>query len=119
MRDDQLTQATIRLAGVSDAHSLSEWLNRAGHFRGLVDVTSPPGQGDTAAIADTVTVAITSGGMLALLISKIYDWIAMRPHTGSLKVTYTRPDGTSAEIKVDRAQDRALLIDRVRRCAES
>jgi hypothetical protein len=34
-------------------------------------------------------------------------------------VTYTRPNGTSAEIKVDRAQDRALLIDRVRRCAES
>ena len=43
----------------------------------------------------------------------------MRPHTGSLKVTYTRPGGTSEEIKVDRAQDRALLIDRVRRCAAS
>jgi hypothetical protein len=120
MPEDQVTQATIRLAGESDAYSLSEWLNRAGHFRGLVDVTSlPPEQGETPAIADMVTVDIASGGMLALLISKIYDWIAMRPHTGSLQVTYTRPGGTSAEIKVDRAQDRALLIDRVRRCAES
>jgi hypothetical protein len=120
MPDGQVTQATIRLAGESDAYSLSEWLNRAGHFRGLVDVTSlPADQGKTGAVADTVTVAIASGGMLALLISKIYDWIAMRPHTGSLKVTYTPPGGTSEEIKVDRAQDRALLIDRVRRCAAS
>jgi len=119
MPDDQVAQATIRLAGESDANALSEWLNRAGHFRGLVDVTSlPPGRGETGAIADVVTVGIASGGMLALLVSKIYDWIATRPDAGSLKVIYMRPSGSSQEIKVDRAQDRAVLIDRVRRCAE-
>jgi len=70
-------------------------------------------------IADVVTVAIGSSGVLAVLIGKVHDWIVLRHDAGSLKVTYTRSDGTALEIEVDRAQNRTELLERVRRIIES
>lgn len=120
MVDDEPVQAAIRLADESDAYALSDWFNRAGHFRGLVDVTSqPPDPGETAPIVYVVTVAVSGGGMMALLISKIYDWIPLRHGRRSLTVTYTCPGGRRLEIEVDRAQERAQLLDSVRRMVES
>ena len=108
-------QAAIRLADEPDAHALSAWLNRAGHFRGLVDVTSDPD--GTGSVADRVVVAVGSD-MLALLVSKIHDWMVVLGRGGTLTVTYSRPDGAPLEIEVARSSERAQLIDRVRRLVQ-
>ena len=115
-----LATATVRLGGGPEAYSLSEWLNRTDRFRGGAEVTSrSPAEGEMGSIADVVTVAIGSSGVLAVLIGKVHDWIVLRHDAGSLKVTYTRSDGTALEIEVDRAQNRTELLERVRRIIES
>jgi hypothetical protein len=113
MRDAPL--AAIRLADEPDACALSAWLNRAGHFRGLVDVT--PNPDGASAVADTVVVAVGSD-TLALLVSKIHDWMELVGRGGTLTAIYTRPDAAPLEIEVARSSDRAQLIDRVRRMVE-
>ncbi|WP_433275398.1 effector-associated constant component EACC1 [Pseudonocardia xinjiangensis] len=113
MRD--APQAAIRLADEADACALSAWLNRAGHFRGLVDVT--PNPDGTGSVADTVVVAVGSD-TLALLVSKIHDWMVLLGRGGTLTVTYTRPDAAPLEIEVAHSSDRTQLIDRVRRMVE-
>ncbi len=69
-------------------------------------------------IADVVAVAVGSSGVAAILIGKVYDWIVLRRDAGSLTVKVVRSDGTSVEITVDRAQDRAELIESARRLLE-
>jgi hypothetical protein len=119
MPEEQEAQATVRFTDESDAHALSAWLNRAGHFRGLVDVTPrPPGPGESTHIVDVVIVVVGTG-MLALLVSKIYDWIVVERDGKSVTATYTCAGGSPQEIEVDRSDDRTQLIDRVRRLVES
>jgi hypothetical protein len=113
MRD--APEAAIRLADEADACALSAWLNRAGHFRGLVDVTSDPD--GTGPVVDTVVVAVGSD-TLALLVSKIHDWMVLIGRGGTLTVTYTRPDAARLEVEVASSSDRTQLIDRVRRMVE-
>jgi hypothetical protein len=118
MPEEQEAQATIHLTE-SDAQALSAWLNRAGHFRGLVDViTCAPGPGGSTSMVDVVIVVVGSR-MLVLLVSKIYDWIVVERGGRSVTATYTRPGGAPLEIEVDRCEDRTQLIDRVRRLVES
>jgi hypothetical protein len=118
MPEEQETQARIHLTE-SEAHALCAWLNRAGHFRGLVDVsTCAQGRSGSTCMVDVVIVLVGSR-MLALLVSKIYDWIAVQRGAKSVTATYTRPGGSPLEIEVDRSDDRSQLIDRVRRLVES
>ena len=118
MPEEQEPQARIHLTE-SDAHALSAWFNRAGHFRGLVDVsTCADGRAGSTSMVDVVIVLVDSR-MLALLVSKIYDWIAVQRGARSVTATYTRSGGTPLEIEVDRSDDRSRLIDRVRRLVES
>ncbi|MGH3882454.1 MAG: effector-associated constant component EACC1 [Pseudonocardiaceae bacterium] len=56
--------------------------------------------------------------MAALLVKKVYDWLVLRRNSGALHVRYMRADGTELELKVDRAQDRAELMERARRFLE-
>jgi Effector Associated Constant Component 1 len=118
MPEEQQAQARIHLTE-SDAHALSAWLNRAGHFRGLVDVnTCVQGRCGSTCMVDVVIVLVGSR-MLALLVSKIYDWVAVQRGAKRVTATYTRPGGSPLEIEVDRYDDRSQLIDRVRRLVES
>ena len=118
MPEEQESQARIHLTE-SDAHALSAWLNRAGHFRGLVDVSKcAQGPGGSTCTVDVVIVLVGSR-MLALLVSKIYDWIAVQRAGRSVTATYTRPGRGPLEIEVDRSDDRSQLIDRVRRLVDS
>jgi Effector Associated Constant Component 1 len=118
MTEEKVAQATIQLTDESDAHALSAWLNRAGHFRGLVDVSArPSGPGESPPIVDVVIVGV-GRGMLALLVTKIYDWIVLQCGQ-RVTAIYTPAGGRPLTIEVDRADDRARLIDRVRRIVES
>jgi hypothetical protein len=118
MPDEQEGQARIRLAE-SDAHALTAWLNRAGHFRGLVDVsTCARARNGSPCMVDVVIVLVGSR-MLALLVSKIHDWIVVQRCAKKVTATYTHPGGSPLEIEVDRSDDRSQLISRVRRLVES
>src|SRR5918997_287213 len=88
--------ATVAAGNGPDAYALRDRLNRRHH----------DGRG-------------RSGGAAALLVRKVYDWLMLRRNAGALHVRYTRADGTELELKVDRAQDRAELMDRARMFLES
>lgn len=117
-----MTRATAAVAVGSgpDAYALRDWLNDADELRGKAAIyPPPPAIGQTGSITDVVTVAVGSGGVAALLVKKVYDWSVLRRNAGALYVRYKRVDGTELEFKVDRAQDRAELMDRARRFLES
>lgn len=111
--------ATAHIAAAPDPYALSAWLNGTRELRGLARVASrTPDEGQMGTIADVVAVAVGSSGVAAILIGKVYDWIVLRRDAGSLTVKIVRSDGTSVEITVDRAQDRAELIESARRLLE-
>ncbi|HZA17405.1 MAG TPA: hypothetical protein VE645_11040 [Pseudonocardiaceae bacterium] len=112
--------ATVAAGNGPDAYALRDWLNDADVLRGEAVIRPlPPAVGQTGSIADIMTVAVGSGGAAALLVRKVYDWLMLRRNAGALHVRYTRADGTELELKVDRAQDRAELMDRARMFLES
>jgi hypothetical protein len=118
MPEEQEAQARIHLTE-SDAHALSAWLNRAGHFRGLVDVSACARARNGSPCMVDVVIVLVGSRMLALLVSKIHDWIVVQRGAKRVTATYTRPGGSPLEIEVDRSDDRSQLIDRVRRLVES
>lgn len=112
--------ATVAAGNGPDAYALRDWLNNADGLRGEAAIhPPPPAIGQTGSITDIVTVAVGSGGAAALVVKKVYDWYVLRRNAGALHVRYKRADGTELELKVDRAQDRAELMDRARRFLEA
>lgn len=107
--------ATVQLIGLLDPFALVAWLNDTRELRGAEVRSRPPEAGEMGSVADVVAVALGGSGVAVVLIAKVYDWILLQRDAGSMTIKIVRPDGSSVEISVDRAQDRATLIDRAQR----
>ncbi len=85
-------QARLRVAGgdhVAELASLTDWLRDEPELRGRVEaVTRPVGQNDMSGGAvELLTVALGSGGALAVLARSLNTWLRSRRPTVHLTVT--------------------------------
>jgi hypothetical protein len=64
---------------LSDVQALFAWLQRDDEFRGRVRaVTKPPAPGEMGGAAQMVTVALGSGGAIAVLAATLSAWVTSR-----------------------------------------
>lgn len=71
--------------------SLADWLNSEADLRGRVQAVRPaPEPGKMGALAELLTVALSSGGAGAVLIQSVCVWLNRRPE---VSVSLKGPDG--------------------------
>ena len=78
-----VTTATVKVVGNVDSdaplRSLRQWLNSEPTLRGRVDfVQLPPSPGKLGSVADTLMVALASGGALTVLAQSVSVWLQQR-----------------------------------------
>jgi hypothetical protein len=96
--------------GVQD---LVAWLRREESLRGKVrlsETTIRPG--DMGAISGAVTVALGSGGAIAVLIQSLFGWVRHRQRNGRAHLTIRSEDGRTMELDVNGLENPDALIKR-------
>ncbi len=94
-------KARLHVIGGDDTHaelsSLRQWLSSESEFRGRVRIEEAPIQpGHMGGLAEALTVALGSGGALAVLAGSVSVWLQQR--RSQLTVKIVNPDGSSQEI---------------------
>jgi hypothetical protein len=94
-------EARLSLAGTDNAQdelvALRQWLTDEPEFRGRVRAgQARPQPGQMGGAVDVLTVALGSGGALAILANSVSVWLRQR--RSALKVKIVNPDGSSQEI---------------------
>jgi hypothetical protein len=94
-------EARLSLAGTDEAQdelvALRQWLTDEPDFRGRVRAEqAPPRPGEMGGVVEALTVALGSGGALAILANSVSVWLRQRRST--LTVTIVNPDGSSQKI---------------------
>lgn len=107
--------AAISTGSKLDAFALKDWLDDVRELRGRSEVVVlPTDVGSQGGVTDVLVVALSSGGVVALLVDALPKWLALRRNVGSLKVKVTRQDGrTEVEVEMDQSGDRAALIETI------
>lgn len=112
-----MVDAQIRLSGgdkIAETAALWQWLCGERQLAGRVRaVTPPPGEGELGGAVELLSVALGSGGAVAVLARSLSVWLQSR--RSGVKVTVTGPDGTTATVEADnlRPDDVVPLITRV------
>ncbi len=93
-------EARLSLSGTDNVQdelaSLRQWLGDEAEFRGRVRVEQAPLQpGQMGGLVEALTVALGSGGALAVLANSVSVWLRQR--RSSLTVKIVNPDGSSQE----------------------
>jgi hypothetical protein len=93
-------EARLSLTGADDVHdelgSLRRWLSDEEEFRGRVRVEqASPMPGQMGGLTEALTVALGSGGALAILANSVSVWLRQR--RSSLTVKIVNSDGSSQE----------------------
>lgn len=94
-------EARLEVIGSSDMQEelgrLRQWLSDEAEFRGRVRVEQAPLQaGQMGGVVEALTVALGSGGALAVLASSVTVWLQQR--RSELTVKIVNSDGSSQEI---------------------
>jgi hypothetical protein len=99
-------QATLRVMG------LYEWLGLEDELRGRVrPLRRAPKPGEMGASVELLTVALGSGGAVAVLIQSVCTWLTSRG--ADVKVTVSAADGRRIEVDIRRAADPAAVLREV------
>ncbi|MER7444521.1 effector-associated constant component EACC1 [Micromonospora avicenniae] len=92
--------------------SLLDWLRREDELRGRVCLEQLPTRpGEMGALADTLVVALGSGGAVAVLAGSLSTWLSQRGT--SVEVQITGPDGRQVIVRAQRARDLPALVREV------
>ncbi len=102
------------------AGDLWRWLSGVDELRGRVRLVDRPMSASQAAaqamgptVADTVAVGLGAGGAISVLAQALVVWLR-QPRGLAIRLKVTRPDGGTAELSVDRADDAAAAEALVR-----
>lgn len=94
--------------------SLREWLGREDALRGRVRGVGPAvGAEDMGAVADTLAIALGSGGAVAVLAQSVSVWLQQR--RSDVTVEVTSPSGQSVSVTVTHVRDAQAVIEAVLR----
>ncbi|GGO26729.1 effector-associated constant component EACC1 [Microbispora bryophytorum] len=94
------------------AVELFNWLGSEDELRGRVrPQRRAPEPGEMGASVELLTVAVGSGGAVAVLIQSVCTWLTSR--RTDVKVTVTAADGRRIEVDIRRAADPAAVLREV------
>jgi hypothetical protein len=113
------SQLRITTDDPGELRSLLEWLRREDELRGRVNLegaVDPSGE-QMGAVLDVLTVALGSGGALAVLAGSLSTWFTQR--RSDVKVTVVGPDGRRIEVDARRVRDVPALMRDVERLADA
>ncbi|MFD0622155.1 hypothetical protein ACFQ2K_06115 [Streptomyces sanglieri] len=89
--------------------ALRDWLVSEDALRGRVRLhRQPPLPGHMGSTMELLTVALGSGGILAVLIQSVCTWLTSRGT--DIKITISAEDGRQIEVDVQRAADPQALL---------
>ncbi|MFB6814649.1 hypothetical protein ACFCV8_08885 [Streptomyces sp. NPDC056347] len=89
--------------------ALRDWLVSEDDLRGRVRLQrQPPLPGHMGSAVELLTVALGSGGILAVLIQSVCTWLTSRGT--DMKITISAEDGRRIEVDVQRAADPQALL---------
>ncbi|MFG3532301.1 hypothetical protein ACGF8B_37070 [Streptomyces sp. NPDC047917] len=92
--------------------ALRDWLDSEDDLRGRVRLQrQPPLPGHMGSAMELLTVALGSGGILAVLIQSVCTWATSRGT--DVKITISAEDGRRIEVDVQRAADPQALLREV------
>lgn len=98
----------------AETHALGlfNWLGSEDELRGRVrPQRRAPKPGEMGSAVELLTVAVGSGGAVAVLIQSVCTWLTSRG--ADVKVTVTTADGRRVEVDVRRAADPAAVLREV------
>ncbi|MET7393970.1 hypothetical protein ABZS66_10795 [Dactylosporangium sp. NPDC005572] len=93
---------------LDDLWSLQEWLGHEPDLAGAVRLTTARPEGHELGAADVLSVAVGSGGAIAVLAASLRAWFA-QPRRSDVKLTLSRGD-TRIELDAKRVADVAEVI---------
>ncbi|WP_284739964.1 effector-associated constant component EACC1 [Amycolatopsis sp. RTGN1] len=84
---------------VAELGSLNDWLSADEQLRGRIHVLAAAGEPGTlaAGLPEALAVALAPGGVATAVATVLVTWI--RHRTGSVKITGTRPDGSTFDLE--------------------
>lgn len=97
----------VRISVVGDdrqggLESLDNWLREESGLAGLVQVAgAEPRKGELGALADTLVVAVGSGGTLSVLATSLKVWLS-HPRRSDIRIRLQGRDGEAIEIDANR-----------------
>ncbi|MEV4000846.1 hypothetical protein [Actinomadura sp. NPDC049753] len=96
----------------SQALGLCDWLGSEDELRGRVRPRRrAPEPGEMGASVELLTVALGSGGAVAVLMQSVCTWLTSRG--ADVKVTVSAADGRRIELDIRRAADPAAVLREV------
>lgn len=90
---------------------LAKWLRSEDDFRSAVSLDVPPiSAGEMGGIADSLTVALGSGGAAAVLVRSLFTWLEVRNRPRHTKLTLRTEDGREAMVDIPSAADPEAVL---------
>ena len=87
----------VESSDIRTTAALFEWLRREDGLRGRVQIKRlAPQPGHMGDLANIITVAIGSGGVVSILLTSLSTWLSQRRNEVSVEVTF--PDGRSIKV---------------------
>jgi hypothetical protein len=100
---------------VRDAHDavreLAKWLRDEDAFRSAVRLDEAPiSTGEMGGVADSLTVAVGSGGAACVLVQSLFTWLQVRDRSRHTKLTLKTEDGREAIVDISSAADSEAVL---------
>lgn len=93
------------------ARDLAKWLRDEDDFRSSVRLDDAPiSTGEMGGIADSLTVAIGSGGAVAVLVQSLFTWLQARDRSRHTTLTLKTGDGKEAAVDIPSAADPEAVL---------
>lgn len=90
---------------------LAKWLRGEDVLRGSVHLDEAPiSTGDMGGIADSLTVAVGSGGAVAVLVQSLFTWLQVRDRSRHTKLTLKTEDGKEATVDIPSSADPEAVL---------
>jgi hypothetical protein len=97
--------------GSDELVRLSQWLRSEDELRGRVRLAARPAEDSAMGGAfEFITVAVSSGGAVTVLVKSLFSWLSLRDKPTTMKVRFTRSNGDTAEVELDGGQDHRAVL---------
>ena len=112
-----MTQDSARITvdgGSGELVRLSQWLRSEDELRGRVRLAERAVEDSAMGGAfDAVTIAVSSGGAVTVLVKSLFAWLSLRDKPAAMKVRLTRSNGDTAEVELAGGQDQQAVLAKV------
>lgn len=95
---------------------LAAWLRSEDELRGRVDLVKRPLEaGHMGGIADTLSIAVGSGGAVAVSVRSFFAWLSVRHAAVRTRIELKAEDGRAASIELTGSAEPEAVLDELTR----